>query len=311
MKAGLERRWTALLDSGLWRRFTGTTAVRSALRSRPARAADLARRRRAMGRRAAESPEMFSSVRTFCLVVGHTKSGGSMLGAMLDAHPRIVMADELDVLKYMAAGFDAGRLYHLIDKSARREALKGRVTARRLSPYSFEVPGQWQGRHDSVEVVGDSKAGIATQRLGDDPGALADLGHLIGPASLKVVHVVRNPFDPIAVMMIRGGRSIDGAIDRYFANCDILADLHSRLDAGTIEIVQYENMVAESRTVLTNVCRFLGVDCTDEYIEACVSVVRPEPERERTRVDWTGPVVADIEARAQRYPFLSGYRFDS
>jgi hypothetical protein len=254
---------------------------------------------------------MFSSVRTFCLVVGHTKSGSSMLGALLDAHPRIIMADELDALKYLAAGFDAERLYHLIDKSAHREALKGRVTARRLSAYSFEVPGQWQGRHDSVEVVGDAKAGIATQRLGNDPTALANLRRIIGTASLKLAHVVRNPFDPIAVMTIRGGRTFEDAIDRYFTNSDILTSLHEGLDPELIEIVRYEDMVAQPRVVLANMCRFLGVDYTDEYIEACAAVVRSEPERERTQVKWDGPVLAEIETRASRYPFLSGYSFDS
>ena len=311
MKPSLERRWTSLLDSQAWRRFTRTRPVRVVLRSRPAQRADMARRRIAMGRRAASHPDLFASVDTFALFVGHTKSGGSLLGALLDAHPRIVMADELDSLKYVAAGFDAQRLYHLITKASRREALKGRVTARRLSAYSLAVPDQWQGRHDSIQVLGDTKAGIATQRLGRDPGLLAELDQLGGATSLKVVHVVRNPFDPIAIMTIRGGRSFQEAVDRYFANCDILRHLHDQLDAESILIVRYENMVARPREELSAVCRFLGVACTAEYLDACVGVVHAEPERERLDVAWDEQTVGRVETLAARFDFLSGYEFET
>ena len=311
MKPALERRWTKLLNSRGWRRFTGSSPIGAALRSPLVRRADMTRRRIVMGRRAAAAPNLFSSVRTFCLFVGHTKSGGSILGAFLDAHPRIVMADELDALKYVAAGFDSRRLYHLIDKAARRESLKGRVTARRLEPYSLAVPDQWQGRYDTIEVVGDVKAGIATQRLGHDPEALAALRRLVDPAAVRLIHVVRNPFDPIAVMTIRGGRTFENAIGRYFANCSVLAELHEQLPGDTIEIVRYEHLVERPRAVLEAICRFLDVDATDDYLAACAAVIRGEPSRERSQVDWSDSIINDIETRVAEYSFLAGYTFES
>ncbi len=68
-----------------------------------------------------------------------------MIGALLDAHPNVILADEIDVFEYMDDGFSKEQIYHLLLKNSHREFLKGRVTARRLVPYSFSVPGQWQG----------------------------------------------------------------------------------------------------------------------------------------------------------------------
>jgi hypothetical protein len=160
-------------------------------------------------------------------------------------------------------------------------------------------------------VIGDAKAGITTQRIGRDPAVLAHLGGAVGDAAVKVLHVVRNPFDPIAVMRIRGGRTSDAAIDRYFSNCDILRDLHERLDPNDIHLVRYEAVVESPVAVLAEVCRFLGLEAADEYLAACGDLVRPSSSRERGEIDWAASSIRRIEALIAQYEFLSGYQYET
>ena len=108
-------------------------------------------------------PDLFSGVETFCAFIGHVKSGGTLLGALLDAHPRALVADEADAFRYFAAGFGRRPTLPPAPKGSRREALKGRVTARRLGAYDFAVPGQWQGRATRAQVIGDSRASPTTR----------------------------------------------------------------------------------------------------------------------------------------------------
>ena len=67
-------------------------------------------------------------------------------------------------LRYVDAGFNRRQIADILVRRSRRQAMAGRVTARRLTAYDFEVPGQWQGRYQTLRVMGDSKAGMSTRR---------------------------------------------------------------------------------------------------------------------------------------------------
>ena len=306
---GFERAWVRMLDSATWRRTAQSSPIRGLRRSEVFLAADLKRRSVLSHLHSRRARDRYDDIHTLCLLIGHTKSGGSLLGALVDAHPNVAFADEVDALAYLSAGFEPQQLYYLLDKGARREAMKGKVTARRLDPYSFAVPGQWQGRSTKLRVVGDSKAGIATQRLGADPDLIHDLEQRLGDVKLRFLHVVRNPFDPMSAMVIRGKRTFESAIARYFANCAILEELHARLPGEMLISVRYEDMVADPAAQLESVCDFLGLDTDASYLEACASIVHIRLP-ERTLVDWDDRRVDHVEKEMARYSFLDGYAFD-
>ncbi|MCA1614387.1 MAG: sulfotransferase, partial [Acidobacteria bacterium] len=137
--------------------------------------------------------EDFSALRAYCMFVGYPRSGHSLVGSLLDAHPDVVIAHELDALKYVRARFRREQLFHLLLDKSEEFTARGR----QWNGYSYEVPGQWQGRRRSLRVIGDKKGGGSTMRLGADPRLLARLRRTVG-VPVKLVHVVRNPFDNIS-----------------------------------------------------------------------------------------------------------------
>ena len=48
--------------------------------------------------------DTFETIQLYCMFVGYPRSGHSLVGAMFDAHPDIVIAHELDALRYLKAG---------------------------------------------------------------------------------------------------------------------------------------------------------------------------------------------------------------
>jgi hypothetical protein len=255
-------------------------------------------------------PGRFDEVGTCCLFLGHVKSGGSLLGAMLDAHPATALADEMDVVAQVAAGLDRDQIFTLLLRGARREASHGRVTARRLDPYSLEVPGQWQGGYDRLQVVGDSRAGPTTRALGDDPARLTALRTVMGRTRVAFVHVVRNPYEPIGAMVRRSGRPLDDAIADHAAQCRRLVDLRDRLPPDDLITVRYEELVREPRRTLRQLLGFLDLEPSDGYLAACAGLVCSEPVRERDRVGWTSAQQQQVADTILRYPFLAGYGFE-
>jgi hypothetical protein len=254
---------------------------------------------------------LFDQVRSYCMFVGHARSGGSIVGALLDAHPRIVLADELDVLQLVGAGFSRDQIYHLLIARAQRQARKGRTKGGRDGKVlSYHVPGQWQGRFERLEVIGASKAGFSTQRLAQQPDLFRQLRDTVRGAQVKVVQVIRNPYDTISTMNIRAGRPIEAGIERYFANCETIARIQQRVGADMLSL-KHEALVEQPHDQLGGLCRFLGVAAPSDYLDACAGILYASPAKSRHKVPWSQDLIDAVQRRLEAYDFLHGYAYDS
>jgi len=311
MTTALERLWVHWLNSAQWRAFAKDGPGARVLRSPVFHKLDTARRYALTAYKTYRQPALFQDVKTFCLFIGQVKSGGTLLGSLLDAHPNVVLADEIDALHYVSAGFSRDQIFHLLLKGAKREALRGRITARRLKPYSLAVPGQWQGRYQKIEVIGDSKAGPSTRRFGQESQLLDHLRVVMATVDLRIIQVVRNPHDPISIMMVRGGRSFDNAINHYFDYCQTLVNLRNHLPAGSLTAVRYEEFVQQPRQKLGELCQFLGIEAHDTYLGACAGIVKATPDQYRQRVAWTPHWIEIVRDRIRQFDFLAGYTYEN
>lgn len=269
--------------------------------------------RRIRARRgAAHERDALRSVGTYCLFLGHARSGHSFLGALLDAHPQIVLADELDPFGYLTAGFSREQLLWLSLDVARDQAARLRQKrGRNGSIYSYRVPDQWQGRHDGVRVVGSSNAGGTVRTLSSDATLLDRLRSTMGDVRLRFVHVARNPYDNIATMMLRSGRSFENAADRYFENWRMIDALVERIGRDAVHSVRHEQLIGDPRSVLTATAAFFGLEAPPDYLQACAEVVYGSPARSRSSVTWTDEQRARIDAGIAEFSGLEGYSFES
>ncbi len=307
----LERLWVSLIDSPAFRRFERQGMGAQLFRSRFFQQASQLKNRLSTTLAVRSQPDLFRDVHTFVLFIGHNKSGTSLVGALLDAHPEVILSDEVGVLNYLLAGFKREQIFHLLLKGSRREALKGRVTARRLTPYSYQVPGQWQGRYTRLRVIGDGKAGTTTQLFARHPDALEHLQKEMSGLNLRFIQTIRNPFDPISVMMVRGKRSFENSIGHYFDRCERLAGLRERIGADHLLAVRYEDFVRAPEAHLERLMSFLGVDAPQGYLDACAGILRPAPDVQRDMVAWQPRWIRLVESSMRKYSFLDGYRFES
>ena len=311
MANNLENLWVKIIDSPRFRNIAGRSAGGRVLHNPILRELNTTRWHLAATLHNRRSPDLFEDVQTYCMFIGHTKSGGSLIGALLDAHPEVILADEADGLRYVDEGFSREEIFYILLRMSHRELLKGRITARRLEPYSFLVPGQWQGRYRTLRVIGDSKAGKSTQKIGDDPTILDRLHRVMNGTQSRFIHVIRNPFDPISIMMVRGKRSFENASSLYFSYCEILSRIYDQLAQGEIFPVRYENFVHQPDANLGEICRFLGITGSTEYLTACSKIVRPAPDRSRDRIDWQSHWKQSVLDTAAKYDFLDGYNFEN
>ena len=53
------------------------------------------------------------------MFIGYPRSGHSLIGVLLDAHPNTIISHELGALKYLHTGFSKGQIYHLLLEKSR------------------------------------------------------------------------------------------------------------------------------------------------------------------------------------------------
>ncbi len=257
-----------------------------------------------------QAKQVFQDIKTYAMFVGHGMSGHSIIGTLLDAHPNIIFPDEVDVLKYIAAGFRKNQVFHLLLAMSRAQAKAGNTKqGRKGKLYSYSVPGQWQGRFEKLQVIGDTKAGVSTKRLGEDPTLLQRLRDTID-ADIKFIHVVRNPYDNISTMCLKPGRlELQPRIDRYFFFCEILRELRTQIEDKDLLLLRQEDFIAQPADTLRVMCRFLGVQASDNYLNACAGIVYKSPVKSRYELQWDDESIKKVKAEIERFDFLEDYSY--
>src|SRR5215207_4382653 len=258
-------------------------------KNRANRRFDLARAYLRSSYKAYTGKESFEDVETYCMFVGYPKSGHSLVGSLLDAHPSAIFGHELDALKYVQAGFSKRQIYQLLLENSRKHAESGRE----WNTYSYEVPGQWQGRFDKLRVIGDKKGGKSTLRLRSNPELLQRLRDTVG-VGIKFVHVIRNPYDNISAILrdnigngFTGGRNrgLRYSIEKYFSRCATVRDLKERTRDADVFDLRHESFVEDPARHLGGLCRFLDLEYSDDYLKDCASIIFKSPSKSRHKVD--------------------------
>jgi hypothetical protein len=254
----------------------------------------------------------FQDVKTYCLFIGHGRSGHSIFGALLDAHPNVIIPDESDILRYVGAGFNKIQICYLLLAKSQAQAKHGRKKdGLGNKTYSYQVPGQWQGQFDKLQVIGDTQAGISTQRLARNPDLLPRLQDIMGETKVKVFHVIRNPYDNISTLMLRDGRSFENAIERYFANCQTITQLRKRISSDDLLPVRHEEFLAQPQARLKEICDFMGVTAEQTYLDACAGILYKSPSQSRSKVAWTADLIDLVQRQINEFDFLAGYSYQN
>jgi len=252
--------------------------------------------------------DLFADLRAYCIFVGYPRSGHSLTGSLLDAHPHICFAHELDALKFVHARFSENQIYDLLLARAREFTEQGR----KWNGYSYYVPGQWQGKFTTLHVIGDKKGGGSAQRLRANPELLDRLRRTI-KLPLRFVHIIRNPYDNISTISLNQQQhklNLRESVDFHFALCDTIMHLKSRLAGGELFEIKHEEFVCAPREHLARLCNFLGEDAPDDYLQACAGIVFDSPRKTRHAAAWTPDLIREVAARMTRYTHLAGYAYD-
>ena len=273
------------------------------------------------------------------LTIGFPRSGSSLLGYLLTAHPSMVVADEpaitTNFVKYSGALKEIDkeirpRTYNLYEANLtemfdyilgvdhirwkqasvfeKKKRKDNRVAKIRRHRYAY-MPTQYQGRFKRLKVIGVKYSEINSRILSED-GVLENLKKKLEERdiSLKFIFTVRNPYDIFA----SGTNARRGKMQQHFTTmCECNARILKQVRTRDVFISRHEDMVKGPSSQLTKLCDFLQVPISQGYLEDCSCLVAKELHRSRYEHDWTKEREKEIASSIEKYDFFSGYDWES
>jgi hypothetical protein len=245
----------------------------------------------------------FAEVERFCLFVGYPRSGHSLVGSLLNAHPHAVISHELDVLAMVGDGFNREQLFASILRRDRWFEQQGR----RWTEFDYSVPGQHQGSFTQLRLIGDKKGGRTSLWLARRPELLDRLEETVG-VPVVLVHIVRNPYDNVATMHRRGSTWEDSAAS-YLEMARTVLALRERHPSEFLVEGHLRDLIAAPEVEIGRLASEVGLAPAEGFAEGCARVIAGAERRSSKEMSWPRGLQQELARQFEEIDFLRGYAF--
>ena len=263
----------------------------------------------------------FEDVQRYVMFLSFARAGHSWIGSVLDAAPNALVANEYDTISTFMKNRRNMTQDMLFKELAKNSFLCGKYG--RIQVYNYSIPGLWQGKlgdGKTIEVIGDKKGGITMVLLSSfgkpwkDKHAAEALEKFLQDfrdfvkVPLRVVIVLRNPFDIIATQHLRSGRKrIDSILllNRYERIMWVSENL---FEPKEVHVMTMESFASDTERELKLLCEFVGIQCPSNMIQKVNNLTHHTPHSTYGLVEWRKDQVMEINRFIVTYLSTYGYR---
>lgn len=241
------------------------------------------------------------NLQMFVLIIGNARSGSTLLGSVLDAHPNATVANETIDSANLWRGLTGREIVQNILKNAEAQAISGRPS----SGYLYQISIPPRAKHQ-INVVGDKVWNPATLLLHGDYNLLPSLEDRLG-IPVMLLHSIRNPYDVVATMHMRSGAPVSDRIKWYRAHCESVAAIEERIPGDRLIHVHHEELVRRPAEIIRSCCERLHLEIHDQHIGHCRKILFTEPRLTRDQVEWQATDIGSVQDMIHAFHWLDVY----
>jgi len=236
--------------------------------------------------------------------IGFAHSGHSLIGALIDAHSDAMIANEVnffDVFRLGPLTADSGIL--LLMEAARKN---GEPTGWKNTGYDYQFSIGHHGTYRKLSVVGDKRGGGTSKVLRTDPNILSEVYQLYGKR-LRLLSVIRSPFDTIAAMSARREIPItESLVQEFFEQANSVLLAATSLDASLLQILWHEKFILEPEKELRCLYEFLGLEVNSDFVSALCKNVKRSPNERSKKIERDSHILSLIRTKmaCKKYSML-------
>ena len=288
-------------------------------------------------------PLVLDRIKSFVFFVGHARSGHSIVGAILDSHPHIVISHEEDLFNKLVdeyKNYNKSQIFNTLwhnSYTSARDGLRTHTDVAKKKGYTLAIDGLYQGTYQFyIDVIGDKRGGLTADMMAKNfniwKSVFLKLKSTIS-LPMKVVRVIRNPYDNIATIVLMNCRGsigiqikdikesnktfscnlpdlVDSEINNYFQLFKGIEDAKAKHNLDIIEI-HGQDLIANPKKVISEMCSFLQVTCDDNFLTVCSEKIFPTESKTRHKFKWKNEHISKIKENINRFSNLHRYDFNS
>ena len=268
------------------------------------------------------SQETINNIEKFVFFIGYPRSGHSIIGSMMDAHPNMIIADHFNLFGMQAkkeTSWDKAFIFVEFYRTSYCDAMCGKryADAVDFKGYTLSLSDSLQGRYTTLKVIGDKQGGKASTVYALYPLKFAKFYEKLSKSldvPFRFIHVVRNPYDMIATRVLyakhlhdqyvsgktnstnkgdAGSEAMYAEINDLFKQVKAVDDMIPVLNLTVLEI-HSADFIKDPKHTLRSICSFLDLKCPEDYLQACYDKTYRSVSRTRDVLVWDEQWIEDI-----------------
>ena len=286
---------------------------------------------------------VWNGIKHVIFFLGHGRSGTTLVGSLLDAHPNIIVANEYNAIeKWRRLKKDTQNRDYFFQALYSNSFEHARIGSRRKDcstkehPLTKHVPNQWQGRFDKhIQLIGDKKAEMFIRRIvmaqptEGNSNTLSSIQEAV-KVPFKFIYILRNPFDIAATKMYRKTslgtkeserhklydnplkykKPLQLEVVKFLVKVIKAAANYTQHLGDQVIMVYSEDLIDNPTKQLKRLCKFLEVPCSEDYFKDCSTIVFKSPSKTRNTIVWDEEAKNMINTLIQEVPLFKRYNFD-
>ena len=282
---------------------------------------------------------VINNISHFVLFVGCDRSGSSILGSLMDAHPHAIVANEWRFPMITEIGSSPNLKRDLFDKLYSASA-KSEKRFHSDKGYTLQVDGLWQGTYNNyIELIGDKTSGFDLIPFIKDKGMFRRNYNILKTQlniPIYAIQAIRNPYDVIAtgaIIKARGNENfrdlkqevrqnktggklnepwyIEREIRYVFDMYTSAKKVKDIMGKENVLDVHNSDLVSDPRGTISQIFQFMGVGTTEHYLDLSAQKVFKSGSQSRHLVLWTLEQLELVETRMREFEELNKYSFTS